>query len=42
MLPMVVGLAGLLYSVRIWIPPSDMLMQIVEDGYPLDSGNPNR
>jgi predicted Na+-dependent transporter len=30
MLPIVVGLAGLLYSLRIWIPPSDMLLQIVE------------
>jgi predicted Na+-dependent transporter len=29
-LPIVVGLAGLLYSVRIWIPPGDMLVQIVE------------
>jgi bile acid:Na+ symporter, BASS family len=30
MLPIEVGLAGLLYSVRIWIPPRDMLLQIVE------------
>lgn len=30
MLPAVVGLAGLLYGVRIWIPPGDMLLQIVE------------
>ncbi|MGB8770459.1 MAG: bile acid:sodium symporter [Candidatus Korobacteraceae bacterium] len=29
-LPIVVGLAGLLYSIRIWIPPGDMLVQIVE------------
>jgi predicted Na+-dependent transporter len=30
LLPIIVGLAGLLYSVRIWIPPGDMLLQIAE------------
>ncbi|HVP55964.1 MAG TPA: bile acid:sodium symporter [Candidatus Eisenbacteria bacterium] len=30
MLPIMVGLAGLLYNVRIWIPPRDVLAQIAE------------
>ena len=30
MLPLEVGLAGLLYSMRIWIPPRDVLVQIAE------------
>ena len=30
MLPIMVGLAGLLYGLSIWIPPSDMLVQIAE------------
>jgi bile acid:Na+ symporter, BASS family len=30
LLPIVVGLAGLLYGRRIWIPPGDMLIQIAE------------
>jgi bile acid:Na+ symporter, BASS family len=39
MLPIVVGLAGLLYSLRIWIPPRDMLVQIVEKQFvPLLTG----